>query len=443
MGDASGLCAMMEPSGSGDEGPAAAAAAVVNNPMQVLDLEGESVAGHLIEQQTNGDDSIGKMGELTKKVTMEKEEEHGGGMAAGKEEKQQPTHLKKQQQQVGKVKKKRLPDFGQELTWEEKAVSVLDIVRRYQLTEYDPKSKEFTPTRVSFCFCNMAFFDHDKESKISPGSPIRTIPSSKFVMLEGSVNVIAIKVTESDSGYPISIFGTVLARDKQDYRCVYLFRRDRDHPQLITSPEDTLTLTGPKRGLATKGSMYFEFNLKIKGDGATDKDFSKGFIEHDAVAYEKPLKTLELESFMSRVAFIYTPVPYAVQATLAVNFLEGLSNFTGTVSAWTTGNVENEIILYDSRVEGTETTVRNDGRVTLTRNIVAVVCKHKLVLKVCVFEGGSEVACFKFVLGHRNEECTRKKGPYVLQVKVRWIGIIEHYNRKMWERIGRFGNILW
>lgn len=207
--------------------------------------------------------------------------------------------------------------------------------------------------------------------------------------------------------------------------------------------EDTLTLTGPKRGLATKGSMYFEFNLKIKGDGATDKDFSKGFIEHDAVAYEKPLKTLELESFMSRVAFIYTPVPYAVQATLAVNFLEGLSNFTGTVSAWTTGNVENEIILYDSRVEGTETTVRNDGRVTLTRNIVAVVCKHKLVLKVCVFEGGSEVACFKFVLGHRNEECTRKKGPYVLQVKVRWIGIIEHYNRKMWERIGRFGNILW
>uniref|UniRef100_A0A0E0AQH5 DUF6598 domain-containing protein n=1 Tax=Oryza glumipatula TaxID=40148 RepID=A0A0E0AQH5_9ORYZ len=280
-------------------------------------------------------------------------------------------------------------------------------------------------------------------AKISPGSPIRTIPSSKFVMLEGSVNVIAIKVTESDSGYPISIFGTVLARDKQDYRCVYLFRRDRDHPQLITSPEDTLTLTGPKRGLATKGSMYFEFNLKIKGDGATDKDFSKGFIEHDAVAYEKPLKTLELESFMSRVAFIYTPVPYAVQATLAVNFLEGLSNFTGTVNAWTTGNVENEIILYDSRVEGTETSVRNDGRVTLTRNIVAVVCKHKLVLKVCVFEGGSEVACFKFVLGHRNEECTRKKGPYVLQVKVRWIGIIEQYNRKMWERIGRFGNILW
>uniref|UniRef100_A0A0D3GW23 DUF6598 domain-containing protein n=1 Tax=Oryza barthii TaxID=65489 RepID=A0A0D3GW23_9ORYZ len=350
MGDASGLCAMMEPSGSGDEGPAAAAAAVVNNPMQVLDLEGESVAGHLIEQQTNGDDSIGKMGELTKKVTMEKEEEHGG-------------------------------------------------------------------------------------AKISPGSPIRTIPSSKFVMLEGSVNVIAIKVTESDSGYPISIFGTVLARDKQDYRCVYLFRRDRDHPQLITSPEDTLTLTGPKRGLATKGSI-------LRGMGLLT-DFSKGFIEHDAVAYEKPLKTLELESFMSRVAFIYTPVPYAVQATLAVNFLEGLSNFTGTVSAWTTGNVENEIILYDSRVEGTETSVRNDGRVTLTRNIVAVVCKHKLVLKVCVFEGGSEVACFKFVLGHRNEECTRKKGPYVLQVKVRWIGIIEHYNRKMWERIGRFGNILW
>lgn len=51
-----------------------------------------------------------------------------------------------------------------------------------------------------------------------------------------SMNISSIKVTESDVGYPISVFGTVLARDEYDFRCVYLFRRDRDDPQLITSP---------------------------------------------------------------------------------------------------------------------------------------------------------------------------------------------------------------
>uniref|UniRef100_A0A0D3GW38 DUF6598 domain-containing protein n=1 Tax=Oryza barthii TaxID=65489 RepID=A0A0D3GW38_9ORYZ len=51
-----------------------------------------------------------------------------------------------------------------------------------------------------------------------------------------SVNIISIKVIKSDVGYPISVFGTVLARDQYDYRCVYLFRRGRDDPQIINSP---------------------------------------------------------------------------------------------------------------------------------------------------------------------------------------------------------------
>uniref|UniRef100_A0A0D9X439 DUF6598 domain-containing protein n=2 Tax=Leersia perrieri TaxID=77586 RepID=A0A0D9X439_9ORYZ len=236
-------------------------------------------------------------------------------------------------------------------------------------------------------------------AKIGLGSPIHSTPYSRFWMLESSVNVIAIKVAESDVGYHISIFGTVLMSDRQDYRCVYLFRH-------------TLTLTGPKRGLASNGSMYIEFNLKIKGDVGADKDFSKGFLEHSAVAHEKPLMTLELESFMSTVAFIYTPVPCAVQATLALNFLEGLTNFTG---------------------KG-QTIVMSDGHVALARNIVAVHCNDELVLQVSVFDGGNEV--------DTDEECIRKTGPYVLQDKVGWTGIIAR-RREIWERVGRFGNILW
>ena len=33
--------------------------------------------------------------------------------------------------------------------------------------------------------------------------------------------------------------------------------------------DDTLTLMGPNRALAASDSMYFEFHLKIKGDGTT------------------------------------------------------------------------------------------------------------------------------------------------------------------------------
>lgn len=69
----------------------------------------------------------------------------------------------------------------------------------------------------------------------------KALASSEYWRMMDSVNVIAIKVTESDVSYPISIFGTVLARDVYDYRCVYLFRRGRDDAQIITSPVCRLT----------------------------------------------------------------------------------------------------------------------------------------------------------------------------------------------------------
>jgi len=46
------------------------------------------------------------------------------------------------------------------------------------------------------------------------------------------MNILSIKVSESDVPYPINIYGT---RDQVDYRYVYLFKRGRDNPQRITS----------------------------------------------------------------------------------------------------------------------------------------------------------------------------------------------------------------
>lgn len=65
---------------------------------------------------------------------------------------------------------------------------------------------------------------------------ISDIPDSDYWDLEDSVNVTSIKVAASDVGYPVNVFGTVIARDQVDYRCVYLFNRGRDNPQQITSP---------------------------------------------------------------------------------------------------------------------------------------------------------------------------------------------------------------
>jgi hypothetical protein len=45
-----------------------------------------------------------------------------------------------------------------------------------------------------------------------------------------------LKVRESDVGFPINVFGTVIARDFIDYRCVSIFKRDADDSQVITSP---------------------------------------------------------------------------------------------------------------------------------------------------------------------------------------------------------------
>uniref|UniRef100_A0A0E0EHI6 DUF6598 domain-containing protein n=1 Tax=Oryza meridionalis TaxID=40149 RepID=A0A0E0EHI6_9ORYZ len=321
-------------------------------------------------------------------------------------------------------------DSEPELTWDEKVVEVLNIVRRREITEYNPKQFCSIPTR--FCAYNIAFFDLDKESKLARGPPIKSLAFPDYWWEMDSVNVIAIKVAESDVGYPIRVFGTVLARDEYD------FRRDRNNPQIITSPEDTLTLTGPNRALGATDKMYFEFNLKIRDDGDVDKDFCKGVREHNAICYTKQPMTLSLESCLSTIDFVYSPVQLAVEASVAVKIKGVVSTFfTGKVTAWTTGDDQNKIILYDSEVEGSNRVVGADGSVDLTRCFVAVNLDDELVLNVCVSEGAGSI--FELVLGHNDEECVLEQGPYELQVNVVWTAALKHrQRRKLFERIGDF-----
>ncbi|TVU20320.1 hypothetical protein EJB05_36525, partial [Eragrostis curvula] len=199
------------------------------------------------------------------------------------------------------------------------------------------------------------------------GPPLSELDRSDRGSLEDSVNVISLRIAESDVGYPIRVFGTVLARDQLDYKCVYLFKRDRDDPQVITSPNDTLTLTGPYRIPAVTDRMFFEINLKIKCDDTGDRDFSKVVIEHNAVRYTRHTMEWLEASWLSTVEFVCAPVKFSVEATLAVNIIKGPRHFTGKVIAWTARNSKSRVILYDSEAAGTITEVGDAGSVMLSR----------------------------------------------------------------------------
>ncbi|TVU51684.1 hypothetical protein EJB05_03125, partial [Eragrostis curvula] len=314
------------------------------------------------------------------------------------------------------------------LSKEQEEAEALNMKRRKEITEFDPKLRIHVPTR--FCRFNIAYFDFDKESEVKSGPLFKDIPDSEFWKLDGSMNVISIKVAQSDVSYPINIYGTVLARDQNDYRCVYLFKRGRDDPQLITETDDTLTLTGPYRVLSGLDSIFFEFHLKIRGDEGIDQDFSKGLLVCEGCCDTRESRTLSLESWLSTVEMLYTPAPLAVQASIQVNVLNGKSNFIGKIAA-STGEDKNKIILYDSKVASTLLSLGDGGSILLTRSVVAVSHNEKLALKMYVSEADVSKKV-KLCFGHFDEEQTCTLGSYQLQVKIIWTGVFRQERPDMW-----------
>uniref|UniRef100_A0A452Y004 DUF6598 domain-containing protein n=1 Tax=Aegilops tauschii subsp. strangulata TaxID=200361 RepID=A0A452Y004_AEGTS len=110
---------------------------------------------------------------------------------------------------------------------------------RCEPAEYsvDPRYSEYDPKQGCF-ICVRYFFDGkldlDEESPVGPMRHTGKIFKEGF-RLKNSVNVVSIKIVSSDYGYPLYVYGTIIARDSLDRKCVYIFRRDQDDCQLISS----------------------------------------------------------------------------------------------------------------------------------------------------------------------------------------------------------------
>uniref|UniRef100_M8CVU4 DUF6598 domain-containing protein n=1 Tax=Aegilops tauschii TaxID=37682 RepID=M8CVU4_AEGTA len=320
-------------------------------------------------------------------------------------------------------------------------------------TELDPRKNLWVHTR--FCSFNIGGFDLDRESKFGLGPPLydNLTPKLERCMVSFAVNVISIKVTESDRGYPISLYGTVVARDTIDYRCVYLFRRAREDPQIINSKkrflsfllaittiqklnivldtlmfakmDDMLTLIGPRRGLVQLDNIYFELNLRVKGD-AGDEDFSKGVVVLHVGPYDPEPITRVLSSWLSRVELVLATVESPVAASLEVKVLKGAAPFSGKICAGTSENPRTQMIVYDSR------DTKSGSSVVLTRNLVAVPDpdddEDEIGAYVRFLDDGDDVddedAGTLVKLAYPAEEQVCCHSAWELQVKVSWTAIL-------------------
>ncbi|GJM94344.1 hypothetical protein PR202_ga10983 [Eleusine coracana subsp. coracana] len=215
-------------------------------------------------------------------------------------------------------------------------------------------------------------------------------PGERPYELCEALNILSVKIASSDVGFPISVYGTVIARNSIDKKCVYLFRRDRDHCQRINSEDQSLILTGPKRGLALIDDAYVEIDLKIKSQGEQDKELK----------------------------VTYGVVKDAVEATFAIEVLQGY--YYGEITAWTT-SIQNTLVLHDSKVAGARA---GDGNraIQLSRPVVAVYVKEKLYVKIAAQTHGKIKHRTVVFIPKVNGEDKREVyvGATLMLVKVTW-----------------------
>uniref|UniRef100_A0ACD5WEA9 Uncharacterized protein n=2 Tax=Avena sativa TaxID=4498 RepID=A0ACD5WEA9_AVESA len=219
------------------------------------------------------------------------------------------------------------------------------------ILERDPKTGREVYTRYSFT--DFSIFDIDEESLIPPMRFTNT-GYIRGLTLEDSANIHSVKIVSSDRGFPINVYGTIIARDIVDHKCIYIFNRHRENCQTINSEEESLILTGPDRGLVLLDFVYIEMNLKIKVDEEPhDQQISKGLLGSDGRVQPRDEKinvgSQTLKSWLSFVEVRYATILNAVEGTFEIELLEG--HFCGKIKASIEG-IEDKVVIHNSEEDG-------------------------------------------------------------------------------------------
>ncbi|VAH00568.1 unnamed protein product [Triticum turgidum subsp. durum] len=206
--------------------------------------------------------------------------------------------------------------------------------------------------------------------------------------LEDSANILSVSIVSSDVGFPVNVYGRVIARDSIDYKCIYLFHCNRDDCQHLNK-DGMLILTGPYRGLVLVDFIYLEIDLKIREEGVfPDRPFSKGLISIDGrvLSREKDVvvRSETLESWLSTTEVRFTTVLNAVECTFEIKLIEGL--FKGNIIVGIADkarklDIEQTIVIHDSTADGVVTSDES-GLIKLRRSVITICLERNVMFRI-------------------------------------------------------------
>ncbi|CAN6280969.1 unnamed protein product [Urochloa humidicola] len=287
--------------------------------------------------------------------------------------------------------------------------------------EYDPKLGYSCYTRV--WFLDFTKVDIDEETQYGPMRYTDSVIREGY-MLTDSLNMLCVKILSSDVDYPISVYGTVIIRDCLDMKCNYIFRRDRDNCQHISSAGESLVLNGPSRGVVFLGNAFIEIDLKIREDRAcNDKQFNKALIDVDRSRIKSVIQREIVDSWRSEVELMFAHVKNALEGTVEIKILSGPVSFHGKITACTT-DVSSHMLLYDSDIHGA-ITVGDDKVIQLLLRVISVSVDKMLEFNIWASSSDQNANTVHrrleftpFMKGSERDEI--RCGLYNLQVKVVW-----------------------
>ncbi|KAJ1265010.1 hypothetical protein BS78_08G045000 [Paspalum vaginatum] len=226
------------------------------------------------------------------------------------------------------------------------------------------------------------------------------LPASSEPM--DTIEIYFVKVASLAGGlkWPVDVYGDVAIRDSQDWMHNYLFRRDRNNCQTLTSPQACVLQTICKRyrsmwmlvgfgieiiltsmnsslvrAIILLDEPIFEIDLKVKGKGSSsseDKVLCLHYFGYKNIAYRGAIsyaRTEDVSSESCAMSFRFAHVRRTVEATITSRVTSGSGRFAVRFTACT-ASIGEDVVLLDSR--GQEVPVAEDGEVLLRRRVVVV-----------------------------------------------------------------------